>query len=152
MKRTKDLNYLCLCAFNVFNTKVSQFELNYWNKWTFPQHSNLLRCTCIYIYIYIYRDFFFIGAPPVCHLSFVRDSEKMASLLLSSHFYQWSFPSHGTHQCCRLPCWGGKWVEICTCRLCEKDAFHKKTWQLGNHGNCWRDYSYNEVCLIQRRM
>ncbi len=28
-------------------TQVSQFELNYWNKWTFPRHSNLLRCTCI---------------------------------------------------------------------------------------------------------
>ncbi len=26
--------------------RVSQFELNYWNKWTFPRHSNLLRCTC----------------------------------------------------------------------------------------------------------
>ncbi len=25
------------------------FELNYWNKWTFPRHSNLLRCTCIHI-------------------------------------------------------------------------------------------------------
>ncbi len=36
----------------LFNTRVSQFELNYWNKWTFPRHSNLLRCTCIYIYIY----------------------------------------------------------------------------------------------------
>ncbi len=33
---------------NLFNTRVSQFELNYWNKWTFPRHSNLLRCTCIY--------------------------------------------------------------------------------------------------------
>ncbi len=27
--------------------EVSQFELNYWNKWTFPWHSNLLRCTCM---------------------------------------------------------------------------------------------------------
>ncbi len=27
--------------------RVSQFELNYWNKLTFPQHSNLLRCTSI---------------------------------------------------------------------------------------------------------
>ncbi len=36
----------CLCALNLFNTRVSQFELNYWNKWTFPRHSNLLRCTC----------------------------------------------------------------------------------------------------------
>ncbi len=53
IKRTKDLNYFSLCALNVFNTQVSQFELNYWNKWTFPRHSNLLRCTCIYIYIYI---------------------------------------------------------------------------------------------------
>ncbi len=126
IKRTKDLNYFSLCALNVFNTRVSQFELNYgwalfvtytiiqsimrsemcslhlthpsvhtrssgqptvqrpgssrglpvgagirthnlglprvssptlyplgqrlpnyWNKWTFPRHSNLLRCTCI---------------------------------------------------------------------------------------------------------
>ncbi len=31
----------------IYNTRVSQFELNYWNKWTFPRHSNLLRCTCI---------------------------------------------------------------------------------------------------------
>ncbi len=43
IKRTKDLNYFSLCAFNLFNTRVSQFELNYWNKWTFPPHSNLLR-------------------------------------------------------------------------------------------------------------
>ncbi len=28
--------------------EVSQFELNYWNKYTFPRHSNLLRCTCIW--------------------------------------------------------------------------------------------------------
>ncbi len=46
IKRTKDLNYFSLCALNLFNTRVSQFELNYWNKWTFPRHSNLLRCTC----------------------------------------------------------------------------------------------------------
>ncbi len=32
IKRTKDLNYFSLCAFNLFNTRVSQFELNYWNK------------------------------------------------------------------------------------------------------------------------
>ncbi len=38
--------YFSLCALNLFNTRVSQFELNYWNKWTFPRHSNLLRCTC----------------------------------------------------------------------------------------------------------
>ncbi len=35
-----------LCALDLFNTRVSQFELNYWNKLTFPQHSNLLRGTC----------------------------------------------------------------------------------------------------------
>ncbi len=32
-----------------FNTRVSQFELNYWNKLTFPWHSNLLRCICIHM-------------------------------------------------------------------------------------------------------
>ncbi len=46
IKRTKDLNYFILCALNLFNTRVLQFELNYWNKLTFPRHSNLLRCTC----------------------------------------------------------------------------------------------------------
>ncbi len=30
------------------NIRVSQFELNYWNKWTFPRYSNLLRCTCMW--------------------------------------------------------------------------------------------------------
>ncbi len=49
IKRTKDLNYFSLCALNLFNTQVSQFELSYWNKWTCPQHSNLLRCTCTYV-------------------------------------------------------------------------------------------------------
>ncbi len=46
IKRTKELNYFSLCALNLFNTRVSQFELNYWNKWTFPPHYNLWRCTC----------------------------------------------------------------------------------------------------------
>ncbi len=36
IKRTNDLNYFSLCAFNLFNTQISQFELNYWNKLTFP--------------------------------------------------------------------------------------------------------------------
>ncbi len=47
IKRTKDLNYFSLCALKLFNTRVSKFELNYWNKWTFPRHSNLLRCICM---------------------------------------------------------------------------------------------------------
>ncbi len=50
INRTKDLNYFSLCAFNLFNTRVSQFEFNYWIKWTFPRHSNLLTCTCMYSY------------------------------------------------------------------------------------------------------
>ncbi len=56
-KRTKDLNYFSLCALNLFNTQVSQFDLNYRNKWTFPRHSNLWRCTCVCAYIYIYNYF-----------------------------------------------------------------------------------------------
>ncbi len=52
IKITKDLNYFSLWALNLFHTQVSQFELNYWNKWTFPRHSNLLKCTCIYIKIH----------------------------------------------------------------------------------------------------
>ncbi len=45
IKRTKYLNYFSLCALNLFNTRVSQFELNYWNKWTFHL------CTCPLIYL-----------------------------------------------------------------------------------------------------
>ncbi len=48
-KSTKDLNCFSPCALNLFNTQVSQFELNYWNKLTFPRHSNLLRCTCSWV-------------------------------------------------------------------------------------------------------
>ncbi len=47
IKRTKDLNYFNMCAFNLFNTQVSQFEFHYWNKLTFSRHSILLRCTCM---------------------------------------------------------------------------------------------------------
>ncbi len=36
-------------ALNLFNTQVSQFELNYLNQLTFPRHSNLLRCTCTWL-------------------------------------------------------------------------------------------------------
>ncbi len=32
IKKNKDLNYSSMCALNLFNTQVSQFELNYWNK------------------------------------------------------------------------------------------------------------------------
>ncbi len=53
IKRTTDLNYFSLCALNLFNTRVSQFELKYWNRVTFPRHSNLLRCTWIYINLHI---------------------------------------------------------------------------------------------------
>ncbi len=73
INRTKDLNYFSLCALNLFNTQVSQFELNYWNRWTFPQHSNLLRCTClcyflfyfmyfikIFVYILFYKIFYYL--------------------------------------------------------------------------------------------
>ncbi len=38
-----------VCVHLIYLIRISQFELNYWNKWTFPRHSNLLRCTCIYI-------------------------------------------------------------------------------------------------------
>ncbi len=62
-KRTKDLNYFSLCAFNLCNTRVSQFELNYWNKLTFPRHTNLLICTCTHIYIYIHSPATLLGTP-----------------------------------------------------------------------------------------
>ncbi len=56
-----DLNYFSLYALNLFNTRVSQFELNYWNKLTFPQHSNILRCTCSYSSSVMIIRFFVTG-------------------------------------------------------------------------------------------
>ncbi len=56
IKRTKDLNYFSLYALHLFNTWVSQFELNYWNKITFPRHSNLLSCNCIIPFISQWRS------------------------------------------------------------------------------------------------
>ncbi len=43
IKRTKDLNYFCLCALDLFNTQVSQFELNYWlhSNWDAPVHDTI---------------------------------------------------------------------------------------------------------------
>ncbi len=48
IKRTKDLNYFRLCALNLFNTQVSQFEFNYWNElfddiliWDAPVYNGL---------------------------------------------------------------------------------------------------------------
>ncbi len=63
--------------------------------------------------IYLNLHSFFPTVAPVCHLSFFRDSGKAASLFLLSYFYQWSFSSHGTHHCCRLPSWGDKFKFVC---------------------------------------
>ncbi len=50
IKWTKDLNYFNLCALNLFNTQVSQFELNYWNKLTF--HDILIYWYApVYVYV-----------------------------------------------------------------------------------------------------
>ncbi len=46
IKRTKDLNYFSLCALNLFNTRVSQFE-NFSMAFKFIDMH-------LYIYIYIY--------------------------------------------------------------------------------------------------
>ncbi len=67
-KRTKDLNYFSPCALNLFNTRVSQFELNYWNKWTFPWHSNL-SCTCM----------FFLGV--------VRVTRQKKTIPVNKHYF-----------------------------------------------------------------
>ncbi len=70
IKRTEDLNYFSQCALNVFNTRVSQFDINYWNKWIFPRHSNLLRCTCNIVHIAQTgpQGHFSVG-PQICRVS-----------------------------------------------------------------------------------
>ncbi len=42
IKRTEDLNYFSLFALNLFNTRVSQFELNYWNTFSELFHNILI--------------------------------------------------------------------------------------------------------------
>ena len=46
-KRKKHLKYFTLYVMNLYNIWVSLFELNYWNKLTFPWYSNVFRCTCM---------------------------------------------------------------------------------------------------------
>ncbi len=58
--------------------------MNYWNKWTFPRHSNLLRCTCIYIIYmndYLHENLLFYTFPYVEHFE-IGQIVKMLSLLL----------------------------------------------------------------------
>ncbi len=50
IKRTKDLNYFSLCALNLFNTRVSQFD-NFSMAFKFI---DMHLYVYIYIYIYIY--------------------------------------------------------------------------------------------------
>ncbi len=52
IKRTKDLNYFSLCALNLFNTRVSQFD-NFSMAFKFID-MHLYVYIYIYIYIYIY--------------------------------------------------------------------------------------------------
>ncbi len=47
IKTKKLLKCFTLHAMNLKYMKVSLFEITYKKKWTFSQHSNLLRCTCI---------------------------------------------------------------------------------------------------------
>ncbi len=75
------LNYFRLCALNLFNTRVSQFELNYWNKWTFPWHSNLLRCTCMFFFGVIkYKAFWCFSIFSIFSAIAERGSDKVLLL------------------------------------------------------------------------
>ncbi len=91
IKRTKDLNYFSLCALHLFNTRVSQFELNYWNKWTFPRHSNLLKCTYVYIYIYTLNVLLYVGQARLAPIILQSFQSKMAAATIMSwaQLLQW---------------------------------------------------------------
>ncbi len=88
IKRTKELNYFSLCALNWFNTRVSQFELNYWNKWTFPWHSNLLRCTCTHTLTgnFIRYTLLVPGWTPFCHQNCLNSSWHRFNKVLETFF------------------------------------------------------------------
>ncbi len=96
-------NYFSLCALNLFNTRFSQFELNYWNKWTFPRHSNLLRCTCVFFRGWIEIKY--------CHTTlntsecdvYVINIEKSMEKHVSdhsNHIWKWSPPYMVTNRAC----------------------------------------------------
>ncbi len=88
IKRTKELNYFSLCALNLFNTRVSQFELNYWNKWTFPRHSNLLRCTCTHTLTgnFIRYTLLVPGWTPLCLQNCLNSSWHRFNKVLETFF------------------------------------------------------------------
>ncbi len=88
IKRTKALNYFSLCALNLFNTRVSQFELNYWNKWTFPRHSNLLRCTCTHTLTgnFIRYTLLVPGWTPLCLQNCLNSSWHRSNKVLETFF------------------------------------------------------------------
>ncbi len=116
IKRTKGLNYFSLCAFNLFNTQVSQFELNYWNKWTVPRHSNLLRCTCSCMTLYLQQVFC------LCRMSvedFCRNFSDLdiccsdVNVLAGSHSSSW-----------KSEVLRGQWVLGTTAGGCSNDIGH----------------------------
>ncbi len=116
IKRTKDLNYFSLCALNLFNTRVSQFELNYWNKLTFPRHSNLLRCSCmcvcvcvcvyyfnpvsLFVYLLIFMFFLLQGVLPIVTFS-IHISLVFAHALISQPEAWWD-TNHESRKLCQV--------------------------------------------------
>ncbi len=116
IKRTNDLNYFSLCALNLFNTRVSQFELNYWNKLTFPWHSNLLRCSCIcvcvcvcvyyfnpvslFVYLLIFMFFLLQGVLPIVTFS-IHISLVFAHALISQPEAWWE-TNHESRKLCQV--------------------------------------------------
>ncbi len=110
IKRTKDLNYFSLCALNLFNTRVSQFDLNYWNKWAF--HDILIywdKPVDTYTHTRTeqnykrnelnskIKDFFYIHKRPV--------SLKYCSQICVSEHFSFAKIIHPPHRCGISRCW-----------------------------------------------
>ncbi len=111
INRTKYLNHFSLCALNLFNTRVSQFELNYWNKLTFPRHSNLLRCTC---------SSFLIGWNSQKNRDIFTSRHLGWNLALSSlklTFPEWYQTLEVGQDILKVR--GGVWALTCLCLLCN---------------------------------
>ncbi len=103
IKITKDLNYFSICALHLFNTRVSQFELNYWNKSTLPRHSNLFRYTCLLVLSLSLSLSLYLLSRPFYHRIGSYQSDLQIWLVLMG-------PRRGNKRICST--WGGALLNL----------------------------------------
>ncbi len=132
--RTKDLNYFSLCAFNLFNTRVSQFELNYWNTLTqfffiaMHLYSDKLKCQ---------RQEYILLSPITHHIREFRKIHHFKTLLNKFQLrFMWTNSppespfqtvGHQSHSC-KVLLWSRSWhvkhLLVCSQRCLKRNVLN----------------------------